>query len=51
MRNQLDIPYPGKLGANFLTPCRIEVCKSNMRDHDFEKNVKDFPYVFFNQLV
>ena len=34
-------------------PCRIDVCNTNMRDHDFGKNLKNeqqsnFPYVFSN---
>ena len=51
-----DIPCPGKLGANVLTSCRIDVYKTNIRDHDLKKTMKkeqhpNSSYVFFDQLV
>ena len=49
----LDIPCPGKLGANLSN---IDVCGTNMRDHDFGKDIKNgkhsiFPYMNPDQLV
>ena len=33
---ELILPCPGKLGATLLASCQtVDVCGTNMRDHDF----------------